>query len=309
MMEWRRSTVAWALAALGLAVLGEGLGRGHESPEHVVEMLTARMETVGRQPDLLWRRATEYRALGQLDFAEKDLRNAIRRQKGFTQALVDLTRVQLAQGETNAALRTIRRAVGRNPAAAIDPGVLIVYAEVLNAAGRPAEAVAQCDRALAIDGVTNPEWYLVRCLLQYQLGRFQEAAAGLKQGVELTGNAVLEAEWIDAVIDAGDFAEGRRRVAEQLPQSRCQAAWLIRRGRVSTGEGRVSEAQADYLAAITELNGRLAGERKDFTLLAERGLAYALIGDVDQARTDLVRARSQGADHWVLHRLERALRD
>jgi tetratricopeptide (TPR) repeat protein len=304
---FRTSIWVTALAVLGGIAASRFTARGHESPEHVIEMLTARMEATGPRADLLWRRAAEHRALGQLEAAEKDLRAAVRRQTGYVQAELDLSRVQLARGNTNGALKTIGRAARRTSAAGGNAEVLILHAEVLSAAGRSAEAIVECDRALKLDPVTNPEWYLVRCWFQYQLGRYRDAADGLRQGVRLTSNAVLEAEWIDALIDAGDFELGRQRVTEHLSQSRCQASWLIRRGRLNAGEGKITEAQADLLAAIKELNQRLAGARGDFTLLAERGLAYAVIGDLQQARTDLAGARRQGADHWILHRLERAV--
>ncbi len=305
---------ATALAAGVLLLLGGARSvLAHDSPEHVVEVLTARISADGRRPELLWRRATEYRALGELALAEKDLKVALRRQRGFEQARIDLGRVQLAQGKTNAALRTIRPPSSRpwrfwsGNSDAVSPMLGIARAEILQAAGRPAEALAECNRALAADGFLNPEWYLIRCHLQYRLGQFQAAADGLAEGIRQTGNAVLEAEWIDALIDAGQYEEALPRVAVSLAESRCQASWLIRRGRIKAGQGLVAEAQADFLTAISELNTRLRLDRPDFSLLAERGLAYALIGDAQLARRDLATARARGADDWTLQRLERVI--
>jgi len=305
--EISRRPNVFSLLALLLMLFAPGLLRAHDSPEHVVEMLTARMEVVGRRPDLLWRRATEYRVLGQLDAAEKDLRAALWRKRDFTQARLDLCRVQLALDQTNAALRTIRKEVSKSPKGSVDPGVRMMYAEVLTACGRVADAVVECDRALAADAGGNAEWYLTRCYLLYRLGRFDQAADGLRKGVDATGNAVLEAEWIDALIDAGRFEAAMAPIATQLAESRCQASWLIRRGRVEAGRGRVTEAHTDFLSAIRELNGRLGHGRLDFTLLAERGTAYALLGDLELAKSDLNRARANGADDWAVHRLERVI--
>jgi tetratricopeptide (TPR) repeat protein len=152
----------------------------------------------------------------------------------------------------------------------------------------------------------NPEWYLARCQYQYRQGKFEAAAAGLRQGLARTGNAVLEAEWVDAAIDAGQFREVQPTIERGIAESRCRASWLIRRGRVQEGLGRISGAQTDYLDALAELNGRLGTRNADFTLLVERGLVYALIGDVPLARSDLSRARELGADDWAVSRLERA---
>lgn len=301
------------IAGALLTLAGTDSVVAHDSPEHVVEVLTARIRSDGPRPELLWRRATEYRALGEPAMAEKDLKLALRRQRDFEQARIDLSRVQLALGKTNAALRTIRPSAGRSrlfgarKAPAVSPMVQIVHAEVLQAAGRTAEALAECNRALAADGFLNPEWYLIRCHLQYRLGEFRAAADGLAEGVRQTGNAVLEAEWIDALIDAGQLEEAGPRVAIHLEESRCRASWLIRRGRIGAARGLSAAAQADFLAAILELNSRLRLDRPDFSLLAERGLAYALLGDLQLARKDLASARARGADDWTLQRLERVL--
>ena len=123
----------------------------------------------------------------------------------------------------------------------------------------------------------------------------------------MTGNAVLEAEWIDAAIDAGDCQRVLPIINQRLAESRYQASWLIRRGRAQAGLGNISNAHVDYLAAVTELSRRLGRGRGDLTLLAERGLAFALIGDVGQARADLAAARGQGAEPALVARLERAV--
>jgi tetratricopeptide (TPR) repeat protein len=280
--------------------------QAHDSPEHVVELLTARMKSTGPRPELLWRRATEYRALSKWAEAEKDLRAAVRLRKDFLAAWVDLSRVELARNNPRSAAKAVQQALKLGQTPEWKAGLLMLQAEILAARGRLPEAVSNCDQALAAEGAGNPEWYLTRYQFQYRLGWLDAAAAGLHQGVERTGNAVLEAEWIDAAIDAGQFDKVSDTIDARIAESRCQASWLIRRGRVQEGLGRISRAQSDYLAALAELNGRLGGRREDFSLLIERGLVYALLGDVTLARTDLERARELGADAWTLNRLERA---
>jgi tetratricopeptide (TPR) repeat protein len=275
----------------------------------MVELLTAHMETAGRRPDLLWRRATEYRALSRLPEAEKDLRAAVRLKKDYLPAIMDLSRVQLARGNVRAAEKTIERAMAFDPVGQSKAELLMIQADNLGAAGCLVEAVKACDAALASAETVNAEWYLTRCQFQYRLGAFEAAAIGLRQGMEKTGNAVLEAEWIDAALDAGRYHEVTGPIATGLAESRCQASWLIRRGRAQEGLGRISEAQKDYLSALVELNGRMGGRPMDFTTLAERGLVYALLGDLPLARLDLSRARALGADDWALNRLERLIRE
>jgi tetratricopeptide (TPR) repeat protein len=279
----------------------------HDSPEHVVEMLTARMGIVGPRPDLLWRRATEHRVLGNLSAAASDLKRAHRMDPRFLPALIDLSRVQLAQGRRRRALWTIDRAfefvrdeAGRAP-------LRMLRAEIFAERGETGKALIECDRALCHAEGTQLDWYLTRSQIQCRLGKFDEAIAGLKAGFELTGSAVLEVECIDAMIDAGRMDEALERIEPILADSRWQASWLVRRARVRLGGGDVSAAHSDLMAAIRELNQRLISPHPDPTLLTDRGLASALLGDVAPARHDLREAKKLGADAETVRRLELAL--
>jgi tetratricopeptide (TPR) repeat protein len=279
----------------------------HDSPEHVVEMLTARMEIIGPRPDLLWRRATEHRVLGDLVAAGRDLKRALKLNPRFLPALTDLSRVQLAQGSRRRALRTIDHAFefvrdepGRAP-------LRMLRAEIFAERGEMEKALIECDRALRHAEGTPLDWYLTRSQIQCRLGKFNEAVAGLKAGFDLTGSAVLEVECIDAMIDAGRFEEALERIEPILADSRWQASWLVRRARVRLAGGDISAAHADLMAAIRELNQRLNSPRPDPGLLTDRGLASALLGDAVPARRDLNEARKLGADAETVRRLEVAL--
>jgi tetratricopeptide (TPR) repeat protein len=301
-MKQRLVTLLFALATVLPPIAA-----GHDSPEHVVEMLTARMKVVGERADLLSRRATEYRALGNLSAAARDLHRAIKLQPDDLSALTDLSRVQLAQGHRRQALASTDRALkmvsdepGRAP-------LRMIRAEIFSESGEPEKALVECDLALRHATSTELDWYLTRSQIQCRLGRFSEAVTGLKQGFELTGSAVLEVECIDAMIDAGRFREALAKIEPALSESRWQSSWLLRRARVRLGCGEISGAHADLLAAIRELNQRLRTPVPEAMLLADRGLAYALSGDVSMARRDLTAARKSGADAGTLRRLEVAV--
>lgn len=281
----------------------------HDSPEHVIEALTVRMEAVGRQADLLWERATEYRALGDLAAAESDLKQALKVRPDFVVALQDLARLELTRGNTKQASRTINRALrlasdeaGRAPSR-------MLRAEVFCARGEFARALEDCDAALLHATGAELDWYLTRAELQRRLGKFEAAAAGLKQAFDRTGSAVFEAEWIDAMIDAGQYAQAIERIEPRLAEVRCQSSWLLRRARVRLARGETSAAHQDLRTAISELNVRLAGVMPEPSLLADRSFAYALLGDAVLARRDLEAARKQGADASMLRRIEAALSD
>ena len=280
----------------------------HDSPEHVAEALSVEMARTGTNTTLLWRRATEYRALGRLSSAAADLQHALSLDPKFMPAWSDLARVQLSRSRASEALSSINRALVLAGDERSRAPLRMVRAEVEATLGRPDAALADCERALSAGAVQEADWFLARCLLQLRLGRYVEAAAGLKKGFDQTGSAVLEAEWIDALIDGGKHGEALQLIAPRLIDARCQSSWLLRRGRARLASGDAVRARGDLNAAITEINSRLHPTQPDAALLAERGLASALLGDEAAARRDLATARRPDVDEATLLRLETALR-
>jgi tetratricopeptide (TPR) repeat protein len=294
--------------ALLLLLLAPALP-AHDSPEHVIEALTIRMEADGKQPDLLWERATEYRALGDLAAAASDLEQAVKARPDFVIAWQDLARIELARGNTKRASRTINRALrlatdeaGRAPSR-------MLRADIFCARGEFAKALQDCDVALQHATGAELDWYLTRAEIQRRLGKFEAAASGLKQAFDRSGSAVLEAEWIDALIDAGRYAQALEKIEPRLAQVRCQSSWLLRRARVRLARGDTRAAHQDLRSAISELSLRLGGAMPVPSLLADRGYAYALLGDAVLARRDLEAARKCGAEDSMLRRVEAALAD
>jgi tetratricopeptide (TPR) repeat protein len=276
----------------------------HDSPEHVISGLTARIEAEPRRADLYWRRATEYRVLGRLEEAAQDLRQALKFQRDYLPALADLSRVQLGLHKKRQALATINRALALVSDEAGRAPLRMLRAEILSEAGDWRAALADCDAAIRQAGDQEVDWYLTRSQIHYRLGRVDLAVAGLKEGIERTGNAVLEVEYVEALIDAGQFKEASEKIGPFLQESRWQSAWLIRRARVRLARGEISDAQADLLAALQELGRRLNSSQRDSTLVLERGMAYALLGDIALAKRDFKTAKQSGADPVGLHRLE-----
>lgn len=279
----------------------------HDSPEHVVEQLTARISEQGKSADLLWRRAAEYRELGVLDSAARDLREAIALKPDFLVARADLGRVQLRQGRSALALKTLNEAVSAAVDEASRAPLYLTRAEIHADRGELTDAAADCERGIKATTGPEPDWYLLRGQMLLRLGKPVEAAAGLKQGFEETGSAVLEAEWIDAELDAGGVRAALERIEPLLAESRCQSSWLIRRARARLALGQTARARGDLHAAVTEINERLSPARPEMHLLLDRGLALALLGDTAGASQDLAAARKAGADATASWRLEAQL--
>jgi len=297
------------LLVVALVVLASArLVLGHDSPEHVIDILTARIEADPARADLRWRRATELRALGRLDEAARDLKKALQLQKDYYAAMLDLARIQLAQGAKRGALATVERGLAQAGDNAARASFRMLRAEIRSQCGQEAKALEDCQWALQHNPNVELDWYLTRSELQSRLGRFREAAQGLKEGFERTGSAVLEVESIEAMIDAAQFSEALAQIEPLLADCRWRSSWLIRRARVRLGQGDITAAQTDLSAAIQELNSRMRGTQPESGLLADRALAFALLGEVEPARQDFARAKKLGADGAMLWRVHNLLR-
>jgi tetratricopeptide (TPR) repeat protein len=220
----RRLRAAPVCALALLALCAPGIIRAHDSPEHVVEALTARMAREGKTASLLYRRAVEYRALGKSDRAAGDLLAALKADRAYLPAHRELCLVRLAEGRNGEALAAIDRAIGLVP--------------------------GERERA---------PLYMARARVRYQS---------------------TSAAWCRKARSQSDSA------AAALPPS----AW--------------TRAREEFRAAIAEMDPRIRPETPDLMLVADRGLAYALLGDRAQAGRDLAAARAGGIDSWVTHRLE-----
>src|SRR5262245_16618572 len=137
-------------------------GVAHDSPEHVIDWLTVRMGVVGEDPELLWRRATEYRALDKLEAAGTDLRRALTLKAAYVPALSDLSQVELAQGKRRQALKTINRALDLVPDERDRAPLRMIRAEIFREGREFENALAECDSALRFSSSAEPEWYLTR---------------------------------------------------------------------------------------------------------------------------------------------------
>lgn len=283
-------------------------GVAHDSPEHVVDLLTQRMAAGGETSELLLQRAVEYRALENVAAAEQDLQAALHRDAKFLPALSELARLYLEQRKGDSALQTINRALASFSNTEGDaPDLLIIRAQTHFEMGQTRQALEDCGRAFAT-GNPQLDWYLLRSQIQAAFGEAAVRAKDLAAGWEQTGSSVLKAEWIDALIDAGQVKDALKQIEPELADSRWQSSWLLRRARVHLALGKKRQGRSDLRAAIAEINQRLRPVRPDLTLLADRGTAFALLGDRAAAEHDLKKLRLLRADDWVIRPLLIALR-
>jgi tetratricopeptide (TPR) repeat protein len=152
------------------------------------------------------------------------------------------------------------------------------------------------------------EWLLQRSRLQADLGKHEDRIRALQAAGRENPSAVLDIELIEAQIDAGHSREVLPQIEAELADSRRKSSWLLRRARAWQQLGRTSEAKADLEAAVDEINERLHPTHPDPGLLADRGLAHALLGNRQEAQADLRAAKANHADAWTVAKLEQRLK-
>jgi tetratricopeptide (TPR) repeat protein len=307
MTRKRRSGGLCLLVLLTAAGASPRLAAAHDGPEHVIEALTVQMKQEGASASLLYRRAVEYRALSKLDRAAEDLQAAVKLSADYLPAQRELSLVRFAQGRNADSLSAIDRAVSLVSGERERAPLYMIRAQVHAATGRPTDALTDCERAFA-PGDGEVDWYLTRARIQSSVAQWDAGLAGLRQGVTKTGSAVLEVEYVEMLIDAGRFEEALARIDPQLKSVRWQSAWRLRRGRALLGSGDTAAARAELTAALAEMEPRIRPQTPDLTLVADRGLAFALLGDRERALRDYetVRTATRG-ETWLTYRLKAAL--
>ena len=273
--------------------------QAHEGPEHEIEELTERMQKHGESADLLMERAIEYRVLGKLAEATKDLERAALYDATSIPVHRELSRVLFLTGKLDEALAIAASGLALKTGEAPDLASLrALRAELWLSKKEPKKALEDCDEALRLHA-RNPEWYLLRSGIHERLKMHKERLAGLEDGITATGAGVLEIERVEAMIDAGQFRAALPLIEAGLNDSRLQSSWLIRRARTFTGLQKKEEAVADLKAALAEIATRLNSKNPDAPLLLDKALALELLGETRDALRVYEDARDKGATDSV----------
>lgn len=291
---------------LGTLLLGAAPfpASAHDGPEHEIAELTERMKKNGESADLLTERAVEYRVLGKLPEATKDLERAAVLDPDSMAIHRELGRVLFVGGKPADALATVTRGLRLKTEEPTDLASLhMLRAEIFRSQNENAKALKDCDAGLAIHK-QNPEWYLLRSDIQKRLKAHQERLAGIEVGLKETGAGVLEIERVDALMDAGQFEEALKFIETELEDSRIKSSWYIRRARVLLGMRRKPEAEADLRLALAEIGTRLNPKHSDVPLLLDKALAHELLGETKDALRAYEEAREKGADDAVKEKIK-----
>lgn len=302
----RTTSHLWLAALLCLA--SPHCAPAHEGPEHEIEELTERMKKNGESAGLLTERAVEYRVMGKLPEATKDLERAATLEPDSIDIYRELGRVQLLAGKPADALLSVAKGLSLKSDEPADHAALrMLRAEIYRSQNDNKKALEDCDAGIRLHK-ENPEWYILRSDVHKRLKQHKERLVGIEEGIKQTGAGILEIERVEALIDAAQYPAALKLIEAELADSRIKSSWLIRRARVELGMGKKKEAEADLEAAVEEITTRLNPKTPDVPLLLDKALAHELLGEKRDALKAYEEARDKGAGDSLNDKIK-ALKD
>ncbi len=278
----------------------------HEAAVTIAD-LTAQITQTPELAELYYQRGVEYFNSEDLPRAEADFQRALALRPDFLPAKRYLARLADLAGQPETALRQLHAAIRETPPEYqfLLPGCHQLEAELLLKLQQPVPALAAIKLALAAP-VPDLECWRLQAQIQRTLGQPDAALSTLKTAYDQSKAIILRNEWIDSLIDLARMDEALPVIESELAQTHFRSSWLIRRARLTLAT-QPAAAQQDLQAAIAELVPRLAAQPPPGELLADRGLAYALLGKTAAAQADLAAAQKRGVSQTSLTRLRALL--
>ncbi len=266
-----------------ILIFAPALACGHNDVSETIKALTAKIE-VQPTADLYYQRATEFRALQEKVHAIEDLESALKLEPENRRALVAL--VQLFGTDKKAPPLISRyQQFAKTKEEKFEAHFLLThYTAQL---GQLEKACSLCDALHLMRPNDDPALDLFHAGLLLDLQRPGEASTVLKKSANRTKSIVVRNNWIDAALTAGQTETVLPIIQKELTSSRFRSSWLIRRARAFLILKNKKSAQADLRAALVEITPRINPERPDLTLIADRGLIHALMGNKALAKRDL----------------------
>ena len=275
----------------------------HTDISETIKALTTRIEAKPTA-DLYYQRGTEFRAIQQKAHAIEDLESALKIEPHNRHALVALIQLYETNTRSKALISRYQKFAKTKEEKFEAHYLLASYNAKL---GLFEQASSQCDTLHLIRPSEDPALDLFHAGLLLKLQRPNEAATILKKSLNRTKSIVVRNNWIDTALTAGQTKAVLPIIENELSSSRFRSSWLIRRARASLILKRKEAAQTDLREALVEIAPRINPKRPDFTLIADRGLIHALMGNKTQAKNDLEILEKSGYSPSAYHLLSSAL--
>lgn len=229
----------------------------HMAPHARIEALT---QSLQRRPGdwRLWiDRAEANREDGHPDAALRDLERAEALAPRRPEVPLERGAALLALGLASAAEDELTVAIARDPSSGDAYGL---RARARLALGRPREAAADFQRAVERSERPSPDQFLEWSRALVAADRSDGALAVLDRGLATIGESVaLVEEGVRLELAHRAYPEALARVERHPRAWGSRAAWRARRADVLRAAGREMEAQAEYSAALAELEAAPSG--------------------------------------------------
>jgi len=275
----RNFTIAMMfLAAAGFAAAA----LAHPGLHHDIERVTLAIQQEPARADLYLARAVYERLDQQYEKALADLDTVKRLDPKNVPLPLERGLTLAALGRDHEAEKALTRYIESGPESA---PALAGRAVIRARAGRTTAAIADYGAAIAIEA--DIEYYLERGALQEKAGRWDDAAAGYRDGLEKLGGAVnLRLALIRAEVEAGRPEAAIATIDDAMNRPGIRTEWLLRKADVLEGMGRSDEARAERETALAEADRALEGRATGIHLMARAKVLLAL-GQTGGAEADL----------------------
>ncbi|MBL9173268.1 MAG: hypothetical protein JNL10_07035 [Verrucomicrobiales bacterium] len=249
-----RTPPAWRAMVAGALLFAGAEGTHAHGPVHEqILILTAELEQHPDDPARLVRRGELLLLHGLPADAQKDFqRVATLRPRDITNEF-HLGQASLDLGATNDAVRRLEQFVNACPDSV--PGRRTLF-RALRLAGRPRDAAAQLEVAIALSPDPLPDWYLEQArALQTANAPAEEILRPLDAGIARLGPLpALELMAVDLEQQRGQTDRALARLDALAARAERKERWIARRGDVLLKAGRTNEARIEFQSALRILD-------------------------------------------------------
>ena len=267
---------------LGLAVWGAALA--HPGYHHDIERLTHAIAQSPSRATLYLERAEFHRMALEHEAALADLATAEKLDPTLRRCAFERGMTLSALGRTQEADAELTRFLSSGPP---ESPALTERGRLRIAAGRVNEGLADWEASLAIE--PDPEVFLGKAALEEGLGRSEDAARTLRDGVQRSGASTIRDALIALEVRRGRLEEALALAVEDERRAAAgsnRARPLLRKADILERMGRLDEAGAARAAALADAERALAVRATSLNLTT-RAAALAALDRPGEARRDL----------------------
>lgn len=250
--------------------------RGHDSPSHRIDALTARIEREGPRINLLINRGFEFNALGDWSSAAADFEAALVLSPSSWGALSGCAEAYSRLGRWEEVATLARTGLSYQESASMKAPFYALLAHSLMQKKQWNQASEAWDQAMES---SNPEidWYLGQSETLYRLKEYNQQVQALAEARERNPSVVLYRTWLEALVNSGRWEQALEEVNRELAKARWKSSWLLLRARIYQAMERIDAQVNDAKAALEEIQLRLHPARPDPHLEKERDQALTLL--------------------------------